>query len=179
MNTAIKSRKYAQILLNLADREQVVDEVYQQLGTLDAILRRVGALKAILITTRINPEQKGMLLDRALGKLIHPVLRTFVLQLAIRRELKLFPQIMKKAALLYHDRKNSVRVVATSSVILSPAQIHEITQRVVKAYGKKPEFETVVDPAIIGGLRLRVGNTVIDGSLATRLEQLKKKLSQS
>ena len=149
MNKTIQSRKYAQALLDSAGQNQVLDEVYSQLETLHTILRQVSALKAILITSRVSFEQKQVLLD------------------------------LKKADQLYHEKQNSIRVTATSSVELSPAQIHDITQRVVKAYGKNPEFETVVDPSIIGGLRLRVGNTVIDGSLTTRLGQLKKNLSQS
>ncbi|MCF7802337.1 MAG: F0F1 ATP synthase subunit delta, partial [Candidatus Marinimicrobia bacterium] len=98
---------------------------------------------------------------------------------AERRDLKLLPMIAKKVEGLYRQRKNSVKVVATSSVELMETQVKKLTEQVVSAFGKEPELEQVIDPEIIGGLRLRVGNTVIDGSLAMRLGQLKKNLIQS
>ena len=179
MNKAIKSRHYAKALLDLAEKEQALETVYAQIGPFVAAFRQIGALKALLITARVTPEQKEQLLARTFGDNLHPILLTFVLQLAERRDLKLLQLIAFKAEQLYRSRKNSVKVTATTSSALSETQLKQIREQVVRAYGKQPDLETVIDPEIIGGLRLRVGNTVIDGSLASRLGQLKKNLIQS
>lgn len=179
MNLAIKSRNYARVLLKVAEKEQAFDRVYAQVKPLVAVIRQVSALKALLTSSRVTAEQKRQLLEGVFKDQFHPVLLSFVLQLAERRDLKLLPTIAQKVEVLYRQQKNSVKVVATSSVELMETQVKAITEQVIKAFGKEPDLEQVIDPEIIGGLRLRVGNTVIDGSLAMRLGHLKKNLIQS
>lgn len=179
MNLAIKSRNYARILLDVAEHEQAFDLVFSQVKSLATVIRQVGALKALLTSNRVTADQKRQLLEGVFKDQFHPVLLSFVLELAERRDLKLLPTIAQKVDALYHQQKNSVRVVATSTVKLTTDQVKKLTAQVISTFGKEPELEQVIDPEVIGGLRLRVGNTVIDGSLATRLGQLKKNLIQS
>jgi len=179
MNKAIKSRHYAEVLLQLAEREHAGQAVYEQFGPFVSTYRQISILRAILISMQVTSGQKQQLLEGVFGEKLHPILLAFVLQLAQRRDLKLLRLIASKAEQIYREQQNSVKVVATSSSELSESQLKHITKQIVDVYGKQPEMVTVVDPEIIGGLRLRVGNVVIDGSLATRLGQIKKKLIQS
>lgn len=179
MNNALKSRHYAKVLFQLAEKEHAAQMVYEQFGPFVSTFRQISTLRAILMSMQVTPEQKLQLLESVFGDKLHPVLLAFVLQLAQRRDLKLLRLIAVKAEQLYREKQNSVKVVATSSSVFSESQIKHITKQIVDVYGKQPELEVVVDPEIIGGLRLRVGNVVIDGSLATRLGQIKKKLIQS
>lgn len=179
MNLAIKSRNYARVLLDVAEQEQSLKLVYSQVKPFVTVVRQVSALKALLTSMHVTSEQKQQLLEGVFKDQFHPVLLSFVLQLAERRDLKLLQMIAQKVEVLYRQRQNSVKVVATSSSDLSDAQVRQVTEQVVKVFGKEPDLEQVIDPEIIGGLRLRVGNTVIDGSLAMRLGQLKKNLIQS
>ncbi|MCF7797739.1 MAG: ATP synthase F1 subunit delta [Lentisphaeria bacterium] len=179
MNLAIKSRNYARVLLDVAEQENALDLVFAQVYSFVAVIRQVSALKALLTSMRVTADQKRQLLEGLFKKQFHPVLLSFVLELAERRDLKLLPVIARRVEVLYRKRNNSVKVVATSSVELTETQVKTLTEQVVKAFGKEPDLDQVIDPNVIGGLRLRVGNTVIDGSLASRLGQLKKNLIQS
>jgi F-type H+-transporting ATPase subunit delta len=70
-----------------------------------------------------------------------------------------------------------MNVVITSATPLSSKQLNEVKDAVTKKYGKA-EFSTVIDPSLIGGLTIALGSRLLDGSIKTKLEQLRKQITQ-
>jgi F-type H+-transporting ATPase subunit delta len=80
---------------------------------------------------------------------------------------------------LYDKAKRLLPVELTSAVKLDPATVKSVGDRVGEQTGNEIELTTIVDPDILGGIVLRVGNFVLDASIRNRLEQLRKQVAQS
>ena len=104
-----------------------------------------------------------------LGNLIGLVLR--------RRRVDALPHIAREYRRLYNRRAGIVEAVATSALALDAAELSALTMRIEKMTGGKVELETAVDPTILGGIQVRIGDTLYDGSVRGRLERLRTKLA--
>ena len=75
------------------------------------------------------------------------------------------------------EHQQVVRAEVTTAAPLTPERASQIEEKLAVLTGRKVDMKTSVDPAIIGGVVTRIGSTVYDGSLATRLAKLKEKLT--
>jgi F-type H+-transporting ATPase subunit delta len=80
---------------------------------------------------------------------------------------------------LWEEERKLLPVEVTTAVKLDDATIREIGDRVGEQTGRQVELSSDVDPAILGGIVLRVGNFILDGSIRNRLEQLRKQVAQA
>jgi ATP synthase F1 delta subunit len=80
---------------------------------------------------------------------------------------------------LYAEERKLLPVTITSAVELDKDTINEITSKIEEQTGRKVELSTKVDPSVIGGLVMRVGNVVMDGSIRSRLERLRKQVAKA
>ena len=72
--------------------------------------------------------------------------------------------------------QGNVRVRVTTATAVDPRQIEQIAAALGAALGQRPILETVVDPALIGGAVLRIGDTVYDGSVANQLQSIRQQM---
>ena len=88
----------------------------------------------------------------------------------------LIPQISEAYAALLDEKRNRVRVTVTVSQKLDPSQLAQVQQRVSAALGKTAIVEERIDDSIIGGLVVEVGGKIMDGSVKTQLNAMRKEL---
>ena len=94
-------------------------------------------------------------------------------------EFKLFYEQMrtdKEFERGYKERKNILEAEAVTAVEMTPEQVEKITEELAEKYGKTVVLKTSVDPSILGGMVLYVGNEMLDASVKARFEGLKKQL---
>ncbi len=116
-------------------------------------------------------------LDRLLPADVDLPVRNLLYTLAQRGDLSLLREvILSLRARAARGKEAAVRAVVTSAVPLTPEEQAALAQKLTAQYGADLEFEYQVDPAILGGLIVRVGDKLIDGSVASRLAALKQAL---
>ena len=152
----------------LEDLESFVSEV---LGS----SRDFNSLLTSVVTTR---EQKAELIDRVVKPRASEFFTNFLHVLARHERLDLLPVIAQQARLEFDVRSNRKRVMVKSAVPLSDEQSGAVTERLRSTFGFEPILETQVDPSLLGGLVVQVGDTVYDGSLRTQLKSLKQRLRE-
>ncbi|MCF7807919.1 MAG: ATP synthase F1 subunit delta [Candidatus Marinimicrobia bacterium] len=178
MRSSLKSRQYANLLLKLGDNQNALEPVYRSMLDFFASYRHEPELKAFLASTKIVPEDKIKVLGAVYADL-HPICQVFIAQLGEERDLKLLGEIVKSLEPAYYQRSNQVKVHVVSTGTL-PDTVEEQIQNVIKSVtSRKADFTASVDKDILGGLTLRVGNTILDGSLSSKLVRIRNSLVQS
>ncbi|MBL7026495.1 MAG: ATP synthase F1 subunit delta [Candidatus Marinimicrobia bacterium] len=178
MRTSAKSRQYANLLLNIAEMKDALEPVYRSMKSFYASYRREPALKAFLASTKVEASVKIQLLGKVFPDL-HPINQAFIAQLGDERDMKLLGMIMHGLETAFYTRSDQVKVHAVSTSKLSDATIKGIHQAVQSVTSSKADFTTEVNQDILGGLTLRVGNTILDASLSSKLARIRQALIQS
>jgi F-type H+-transporting ATPase subunit delta len=156
-------------LFEAAERDQVLDRVVDELFRFERILDAQSELTVLLDEKPVEPERRVALLRTVLGGKAHE-LTTALLEHAVRSQRKhtlafAIDDLLEEAAA--RQERSMARVL--SAVELSREQSAALTQTLSDVYGRPITIRTAVAPSIRGGLVIRIGDEVIDGSVAARL----------
>jgi F-type H+-transporting ATPase subunit delta len=167
---------YAEALFKVVQAEGELDRVEDELFRFGKLLESNHELKQALSDQSIDKIQRVKVLDELLSDKVSPHtlgLLAFVVEQGRARQL---PQILKGLSDLAAEARNSVVAEVRSAIPLDAKQRKELAAALSKATGKKVEVKVLVDPSVIGGIVAKVGDTVIDGTVKRRLEQLKEQV---
>ena len=172
------ARVYSNALLNVAQAVDV-DDVLEELGSfLDDVLEQHPDFRDILLSTIVSRDDKLAIIDRVVAPFGSELLTNFLRTLARHDRLELLPLILSESQRLHEGRTGRKRVQVTSARPLSDTALQDVRARLDAAFPFDPILETQSNPALLGGLVIRVENTVYDGSLKTRLKQLQDRLRE-
>jgi F-type H+-transporting ATPase subunit delta len=174
---AVGSR-YAEALYEIARRDNSVDAVEKELQAVDAVIRENQDLRKILYHPRIVPEDKKSLLSELLSGKVSGVTMEFMKLLVDRRREQFLSDIVSYYINLANKARNVTEARVFSAVELTPEEKEELVKLLNRLTGKSVETGYTVDPALIGGVLVRIGDRVIDGSIRTRLSNLREHLRQ-
>ncbi|MGQ0634884.1 MAG: ATP synthase F1 subunit delta [Planctomycetaceae bacterium] len=168
------ARVYADAFLNSlpADKADELLEEFQSF--LDDVLRKNPDFAELLTSARVGRDDKLRLIDRVLAGRASELFTNFLRVLARHDRLDLLPLILPKCRLQHELRSGRRRVQVLSARPLSAESLENIRQHLAAKFSFQPVLENQTDPALLGGLRIRVGDTVYDGSLRARLTQLRQ-----
>ncbi len=152
------------------------EKVLAELEAINSAVSSTPDFNIILEHPAVAGSEKKQLLVRAFEKSIDDLTMRLLQLLADRRRLNLLPYIELTYRELLHERKNIATATVVSADPLSDGSVLEIKTRLIKQLGKQVELEVKVDRSLIGGMVLRVGDQVIDGSLKGKLEALEASL---
>ena len=167
---------YADALFRIVRAEGELDRVEDELFRFGKLLDTNHELKQALSDQSIDRAQRTKVLEELLAGKVSPhtlSLLTFVVEQGRARQL---PQILDQVTALAAEARQSVVAEVRSAVPLDDNQRKQLAGALSKATGKKVEIKSLVDPSIVGGVVAKVGDTVIDGSVRRRLEQLKEQV---
>jgi F-type H+-transporting ATPase subunit delta len=168
---------YAKALLGATENAGNTDEVLTELDALvDEVLHRHPQIDAALATAMINDEDKAAIIDRVFAGRVTTVFLNFLKVVAGHGRGDCLRAIRKAVHDLLDEQRGRVRVKLTTAAPID----QEITQRIENQLRASLQGEPVlarfVDPDLISGIVLRVGDTVFDGSVASRLEQIRQQM---
>jgi F-type H+-transporting ATPase subunit delta len=170
---------YAEAFLDAAENAGATESALSELDSLlTDVLDRFPELERILASGSILHEQKAGILDRTLGTQASPFLLHFLKVVSRHGRLDCLRAIHRQAHAHYDRMRNRVRVQVSTASPLSAEAADRIVARLRTVLDGEPLLEQVVDPDVIGGVVLRVGDTVYDGSLATQLETTRQRMIQ-
>jgi F-type H+-transporting ATPase subunit delta len=170
---------YAEALFRVVQAEGDLDRVEDELFRFGKLLESNHELKQVLSDKSIDRAQRVKVLDELLSEKVsdHTLgLLSFVVEQGRGRQL---PQILAQLTELAAEAKNSVVAEVRSAVPLDGSQQEDLAKALSSATGKKVEVKVLVDPTVIGGVVAKVGDTIIDGTVRRRLEQLKESVQTS
>jgi F-type H+-transporting ATPase subunit delta len=168
---------YARALLNTAEQAGKTDEIVAELDSLVVdLLDKLPQLEAVLNSMVVEPDQKIQLLDRLLGGKANPLLLNFLKTLARHDRLDVLRPVHQSIHVLLDELRHNVRVEVQAAAPLGDQERQQIVALVARLFGGQPVLVEQVQPELIGGLVMRVGDTVYDGSIATHLEKLRQQM---
>ncbi len=172
--------RYASALFSLAREEQTTDEVAAALKTFDDLIAESADLARLVRSPVFSAEAQtkalGALLDRA-G--ISGVAANFIKLVATKRRLFAIREMIVDYNKLYDSYRGVARAEVTSAAALSSEHVAALKDA-LKAVtgGKNVEISVNVDPSIIGGLVVRLGSRMVDGSLKTKLNAIRTRMKE-
>jgi F-type H+-transporting ATPase subunit delta len=178
MRNATIARNYAEVLLTLAQRaDNDLAGWGRMIGDLADATRTDASFRRFLESPRVSAEDKIAVLARALGSVDAP--RTFVRfvgSLVTHRRQLLIPEIAAEYQNLVDEAEGRLHADVTVARPATPEDERVITEQLTRALGKRVVPHVRVNPAILGGVVVRVGDTVMDGSVRRRLTTLRNRL---
>ncbi|MGI8563860.1 MAG: ATP synthase F1 subunit delta [Candidatus Dormibacter sp.] len=167
---------YATAIFEVARAEGVLDEVEDQLFRFARVLDSSNELRTTITDDALPPERRQGIVEDLLGGRALPLTSTlgaFVVGAGRARELPaIIDLVVERAAAARRQVVAEVR----SSIPLDDDQRRRLAHALSSNLGKQVEVKVVVDPAVLGGLSAKVGDTVIDGTVRHRLELLRESL---
>jgi F-type H+-transporting ATPase subunit delta len=168
---------YAQALFGVVQAEGELERVEDELFRFGKLLEQNHELKQVLSDQGIDKQQREKVLEELLADKVSPHtlgLLSFIVTQGRARQL---PQILDAVSKLAADARQKVVAEVRSAVPMDDKQQKELAASLSKATNKNVTVKVIVDPSIIGGVVAKVGDTVIDGSIKRRLDQLKEQVS--
>lgn len=169
-------RRYAAALFAAASRANAIDQVESDLGFVSYALEQSRDLWEALISPVVPPAKKREILSGIFeGKVSEITLAYLKLCVDKRRE-EIIRETESEYIALANEARGIVEAEVTSAVELSPDQEARLIAQLAETTGKRIELSKRLDPTLIGGLVVRMGDTVIDGSIRGQLEAIRQRL---
>lgn len=170
------ARRYAEAAFQLAERDGNVEEWLNQLGVLAAAVRDEDLVRR-LENPQVPIDERLEAVHAALGSEAVPQLVNLVRLVLRRRRVETVTNISREFRRLYNRRAGIVEASATSAAELDAEEVAALRSRLEQMTGGKVQLDTQVDPSLLGGIQVRVGDLLIDGSVRGRLERLRNRLA--
>ncbi len=169
--------RYADALIALSEAAGVSAEVEADLLELSEFLRGQEALREFLASAHVGEEGKDRALFQVLDRRVHPLLTHYVLMLRSLGHLGHLPAIAER----FFSRLSGARRQATGEIVtavpLSPEKLAAITREVGRTLGKDVRLQPRIASGIVGGILVKVGDVIIDGTLEAQLDDIRRQLS--
>ena len=175
--TGTIARRYAEAAFELAERDGNVVTWLEQLRAIGASLEQDPALARRLEDPKVPLADRQAALSASLGSTAVPQVKNLVGLVLRRGRLDALPDIAREFGRLHNRREGIVEATATSAMALDDAEIAALRKRLEKLTSGRVELELNVDPRLLGGVQVRLGDLLIDGSVLGRLERLRSRLA--
>lgn len=171
--TASLAGRYAAALYDLAGEQGVVTAVETDLDTLAAAVRESADLAALLKNPEVSRDAAAKAVDAVAEHLkVSPLTRNFLGVLAANRRLASLPDVVRAFTAIAAAARGEVTAEVTTAHPLDEAQLAQLADKLKAREGRSVTVKAHVDPAILGGLVVKIGSRMIDGSIRTRLNSL-------
>jgi F-type H+-transporting ATPase subunit delta len=170
------ARRYATAIFGLAKDADVISRVHDDLHVVKTVLDSDAEIRRFFRSPVIDRKDKAGVVERSFGGLHEISLHTVLLLVRKRRE-SIFDEIIVQYDLLEERNRGASPLRIESARELDPGELRDLVERLGRRYGTTFDVTQTVDPALIGGVRITLGDKQIDGSVAGRLDELARMLS--
>ncbi len=170
---------YGQALYTLARDENVVEIIHGELRLVAGVLEKEPDYLRLLSAVNIPRQDRCALLDGAFRNKVHPYILNFLKILTEKGYAKHFSSCLEAFICQYNLDNNILPVKAVSAVALTSEQITRLEEKLSTLTGKKACVENRVDKQCLGGVLLDYDGTQVDGSVASRIEKIRKLLKNT
>lgn len=171
-DTQARAGRYAQAIL-----QTMVERWQEALGQVQHTIAGDAALVGILNDMGKDSASKLAALEKALPAALPTEVKNFVRLLVQEGDFALLPQVSAALVQSASGRSGPLKAEITSAAELSPEEEADMRRMLTEQHGEGMVFSFRVDPSLMGGLRVRIGDTLIDTSVASRLARLRESLA--
>jgi ATP synthase F1 delta subunit len=169
---------YARALFEAAKDDGVLDRAHDEVGQFADALDEDRNLQVFLFSPYFSSEEKKDGIRRIVSDADERVLN-FLELLAERHRMPALFRVRRIFDSLWAEENKLLPVVVTSATELDAGLVEDIGKRIEEQTGRRVELSSNVDPDVLGGLMVRVGNMVLDATVRNRLEKLRKQVAKA
>jgi F-type H+-transporting ATPase subunit delta len=169
---------YARSLFEVASEQDKVDLVREQLGQFADALAESRELQTFFFSPYFSTEEKKDGLRRTVTD-ADEVVRNFLELLVENHRMPAVFRVRRAYDRLWQEANKLLPVQITSAIELDPSIAERIGDEIGRQTGRTVQLTSTIDPDVIGGIVLRVGNSILDASIRTRLENLRKQVARA
>lgn len=173
------ARRYAQALYGLAQMEKKVDDRLKELVKTRELLAHQPRLNQALQSPTVPGQVKKAILRRILEKSVSPLVLHFFFVLVDKSREVYVPPIVEAYKELIREARGEVECTIRSSEELPKGTQAKLIETLSQRTGKKVELKLEVDPELLGGLQIIIGDSIIDGSLRTQLGKIREQFARA
>jgi ATP synthase F1 delta subunit len=167
---------YSRSLFEVAKEKDLLDEVRDQLGQFADAVESSRDLQVFFFSPYFSTEEKKQGLHRAVEG-AEEIFVNFLELLLENHRMPVIFRIRRQYEALWREENKLLPVEVTSAIELDERIVGEIGERIGQQTGRRVELTSRVDPNILGGIVLRVGNAILDASIKNRLQQLRREVA--
>ncbi|MEI8032410.1 MAG: ATP synthase F1 subunit delta [Chlorobiaceae bacterium] len=176
MSTLIASRRYASALLSAAEEGNFLDQIVEELKVVRDVLGNSRDLLHALRSPVIKGDKKIHILEEVFRDSVGVKMHLFLKLIALKKRAGLLPEIISEFEILLDEKRGVVNAHVTSAVTLSESQSSELLGRLADYTGKKIRASVTVDETLLGGVAVKIGDTIFDGSVSHQLQMFRQAL---
>lgn len=167
---------YAEALFKVVQAEGELDTVEDELYRFGKLLEENYELKRALSEQGVDHSSRVKILEELLGDKVSPHTLGMLTFIVAQDRARMLPEILEEMSRIAAESRDSALAEVRSAVPLDENQRAELTRALQRATGKTIELKVLIDPTVLGGIVAKVGDTVIDGTIRHRIEQLKEQV---
>ena len=169
---------YARALFEVAKEHDVLDRVHDELGEFAEALSENRTLQVFLFSPYFSSEEKRGGVEKIVSDADERIVN-FLELLAERHRMPALFRIKREFDALWADEHRLLPVTVTSAIELDEGLVADIGKRIEEQTDRRVELSSSVDPDVLGGLKVQVGNMVLDATVRNRLERLRKQVAKA
>jgi len=170
------AKRYAAALFGVALRDGILDSVEQDLVLISRFVAEVPYLRAVLMQPLVSDERKYTVITEAFGARVTASTLSFLKLLVRKRREDLIEECIREFRVLLAGHANIVDAEAATATAMTPEQQERLTQSLQAMTGKTVRLTAHVEPEMLGGVIVRIGDNIIDGSVRGKLQRLERQL---
>ena len=170
--------RYAKAMLSFAQDKQNEDVIFDDMSLVIATVDQTVELKEMLSSPVVKSDVKQNILTKIFGESTHEATASLIRLLIKNKRLSILDQVAKQYIVLYDKLKGKEVAIVTTAIPLTAALNTLVLAKVKEITGKEAMIKNTIDPSIIGGFILRIGDVQYDASIANKLSALKQEFTQ-
>ncbi|WP_040207008.1 F0F1 ATP synthase subunit delta [Neobacillus jeddahensis] len=176
MSNSMVAKRYASALFQIATEQQNLSQVEEDLRVVKEVLQYNADLKAVLSSSKLTIDKRKEIVTNAFASISVHVLNTLLILIDRHRENEII-EVVNQFIELANEASGVAEAQVYSVRALTDVEREAISTTFAAKIGKKSlKIENIVDTNLLGGIRLRIGNRIYDGSLRGKLDRLERKL---
>lgn len=176
-STAV-ARRYAEALFAAARDAGRIEAIEADLATLDDMTRQAPRVLEVIANPLVPDDRKHQILDRLFAESVDPITLRLLHLVVQKRRSEVLPHLRPLFTEMANEFRGVVPASVQSAVPLTPDEERDLAARLAAMTGKQVVLRTEVRPELIGGVLVHVGDTVLDGTVAGYLRQLRRRLKE-
>lgn len=170
------ANKYAVAIFELAKEENQLEAYGTQLEEVADVIASQADLKAFVQNPQVQPQAKKEILTKLFKEDLASTVYNFIMLLIDKRRESLLAEIVALYQTLSNEARNIVKADVTVAALLNKEQEAGLVAKLEQVIGKKVLIRTHVDKSILGGVIVKIGDKLIDGSIVRQMQSLQKQL---
>lgn len=173
------ARRYAEAFFSIAREANKIDEFQQELEIVVATINEVESLKDYLAHLIIPAKAKKEVATKIFGQQVSQITLNFLLMIIDKRRESYIGVIAEEYRDMADESRNITKAELVAAVAVADEDIKSLAEKLSAAMGRTVQLKLKLDQSLIGGLKLKMGDKIIDASVAKKLQMLKEQLRQA